>query len=184
MPKLEYLLVYTQSGLPIYSKCYGTFCKTAFKQPELLTGFLSAIETIPMTLSPDLSLKSVKMGETEMKFSKTTPDGHSVVIGLSKDAQDVANEVFEAVSRTLSLDKFKDADWDYITSDLMEEFEQELVNDALPGAMLEYGGFEDRCTLGDMCPIHTNATQSRASRIWEAIRGKYAAMKQRMSGRN
>ena len=182
MPALEYLLIYTQSGLPIYSKCYGTFCKAAFKQPELLTGFLSAIETIPMTISNGLSLQSVKMGETEMKFSKTTPDGHSVVIGLSEDSQSVANEIFEAVSRTLALEKFRGADWDYITSDLMEEFEKELLNNALPGAMLKYGGFEDRCTLGDMCPIHTNATKSRASRIWGAIKGKYAALKQRMSG--
>jgi hypothetical protein len=135
-----------------------------------------------MTISNGLSLQSVKMGETEMRFSKTTPDGHSVVIGLSEDAQGVANEVFAAVSRTLALEKFKDADWDYITSDLMEEFEQELLNNALPGAMLKYGGFDDRCTLGDMCPIHTNATKSGASRIWGAIKEKYAALKQRMSG--
>jgi hypothetical protein len=182
LPALEYLLVYTQTGLPIYSKCYGTFCKTAFKQPELLTGFLSAIETIPLTLSNGMSLQSVKMGETEMKFSKTTPGGHSVVIGLSADSQAVANEVFEAVSRILALERFKDANWDHISSDLMESFEYELLNNALPGAMLEYGGFEDRCTLGDMCPIHTNATKSRASRIWGAIKGKYAALKQRMSG--
>ena len=182
MPVLEYLLVYTQSGLPIYSKCYGTFCKKAFKQPELLTGFLSAIETIPLTLSNGMSLQSVKMGETEMKFSKTTPAGHSVVIGISEDAQDVANEVFAAVSRTLRLEKFKDADWDHISSDIMEAFEHELLNNALPGAMLEHGGFEDSCTLGDMCPIHTNAEKSRASRIWGAIKGKYTALKQRMSG--
>jgi len=44
MVVLEYLMVYTESGLPIYSKCYGTFCKTAFKNPELLSGFLSALQ--------------------------------------------------------------------------------------------------------------------------------------------
>jgi hypothetical protein len=52
---LEYLMVYTSSGLPIYSKCYGTFCKTAFKEPELLSGFLSALETIPPTIGGGLS---------------------------------------------------------------------------------------------------------------------------------
>ncbi|MGQ4871339.1 MAG: hypothetical protein ACP6IT_05835 [Candidatus Thorarchaeota archaeon] len=51
MTKLEYLMVYTQSGLPIYSKCFGGFCKSAFESPELLAGLLSAIETIPPTLS-------------------------------------------------------------------------------------------------------------------------------------
>jgi hypothetical protein len=182
LPVLEYLLIYTQSGLPIYSKCYGTFCKTAFKQPELLTGFLSAIETIPLTLSSGMSLQSVKMGTTEMKFSKTTPGGHSVVLGLSEEAPDVAKEVFDAVSKVLAAEQFRDADWDYISSDLMEAFERELLNNALPEAMHDYGGFEDRCTLGDMCPIHTTATKSRKSRIWGSIKGKYAALKQRMSG--
>ncbi|MHA1769287.1 MAG: hypothetical protein ACTSV3_05485 [Candidatus Thorarchaeota archaeon] len=56
MALLEYLMVYTDSGLPIYSKCYGTFCKTAFKNPELLSGFLSALQTLPLTSSDDLSL--------------------------------------------------------------------------------------------------------------------------------
>ncbi|MHA2191410.1 MAG: hypothetical protein ACXAAP_14375 [Candidatus Thorarchaeota archaeon] len=55
MGVLEYLMVYTSSGLPIYSKCYGTFCKTAFKEPELLSGFLSALETIPPTIGGGLS---------------------------------------------------------------------------------------------------------------------------------
>ncbi len=182
MPALEYLLVYTQSGLPIYSKCYGTFCKTAFKQPELLSGFLSAIETIPLTISDGMSLQSVKMGSTEMRFSKTTPHGHSVVMGISEEAPEVANNVFEAVSKTLASDRFQNVDWNYITSDLMEAFEAELLNNALPEAMHNYGGFEDRCTLGAMCPIHTNANKSRASSIWGAIREKYAALKQRMSG--
>ncbi|MHA1925381.1 MAG: hypothetical protein ACXABV_13295 [Candidatus Thorarchaeota archaeon] len=182
MSALEYLLIYTQSGLPIYSKCYGTFCKTAFKQPELLTGFLSAIETIPLTLASGMSLQSVKMGSTEMKFSKTTPDGHSVVIGLAEDAPEVANEVFEAVTKALSAEKFRDADWDHISSELMKAFENELLNNSLPEAMHDYGGFEDRCSLGDTCLIHTNATKSRASRIWGAIKGKYAALKQKMSG--
>jgi hypothetical protein len=182
LPALEYLLIYTQSGLPIYSKCYGTFCKTAFKQPELLTGFLSAIETIPLTLAGGMSLQSVKMGTTEMKFSKTTPGGHSVVIGLSEDAPEVANEVFEAVSKALAAERFRDVDWTHISTELMEAFQAELLNNTLPEAMHDYGGFEDRCTLGAMCPIHTTATKSRASRIWGSIKGKYAAMKQRMSG--
>ena len=85
MVVLEYLMVYTESGLPIYSKCYGTFCKTAFKNPELLSGFLSALQTLPQTISTDLSLDSVKMGSTEMRFSRTTPTGHSIVVGLAED---------------------------------------------------------------------------------------------------
>ncbi|MHA2187942.1 MAG: hypothetical protein ACW99V_06855, partial [Candidatus Thorarchaeota archaeon] len=177
---LEYLMVYTASGLPIYSKCYGTFCKTAFKEPELLTGFLSALETIPPTIGGGLSLQSVKMGSTEMRFSKTTPHGHSVVIGLSENLPEVAERVFQAVSKTLESDLFKDIDWNIVSSKLMETFENELLTSTLVNALHGYGGFSDDCTLGDMCPIHTTAVQSRRQRVWVAVKAKYAAMRERM----
>ncbi|MHA2379396.1 MAG: hypothetical protein ACXADO_04145 [Candidatus Thorarchaeota archaeon] len=182
MTVLEYLLIYTQSGLPIYSKCYGTFCRTAFKNPELLTGFLSAVETIPLTISSDFSLQSVKMGTSEMRFSKTTPGGHSVVIGLSEDAPDVADEVFSAVSQTLASEGFVNQDWSIISSELMASFEDELLKSSLPKALHDYGGFEDKCSMGAQCLIHTTAYQSRTQRIWGAIKDKYAALKRKMSG--
>ncbi|UCH04476.1 MAG: hypothetical protein JSW05_13080 [Candidatus Thorarchaeota archaeon] len=182
MPVLEYLLIYTQSGLPIYSKCYGTFCRAAFKNPELLTGFLSAVETIPLTISSDFSLQSVKMGNSEMRFTKTTPGGHSVVIGLGEDAPDVANEVFSAVSETLASERFVNQDWSIISAELMASFEDELLKSSLPRALHDYGGFEDQCSMGDQCLIHTNASQSRAQRIWGAIKDKYAVLKKKMSG--
>jgi len=182
MTVLEYLLIYTRAGLPIYSKCYDTFCKTAFKNPELLTGFLSAVETIPLTISSDFSLQSVKMGTSEMRFTKTTPGGHSVVIGLAEDAPDVASEVFSAVSETLASERFVNQDWSIISTDLMASFEDELLKSSLPRALHDYGGFEDKCSMGDQCLIHTNASQSRAQRIWGAIKDKYAALKKKMSG--
>ncbi len=180
MTKLEYLMVYTQAGLPIYSKCYGTFCKTAFKQPELLSGFLSALETMPLTLGDGLSLQSVQMGATQMRFAKTTPDGHSIVVGLSEDNQDAANDVFIGVEAILKQDKFSNIDWSIITSNLMKDFETELLESALIEAMHGHGGFHDECSLGDMCPMHTTAIQSRTSRIWGSIKQKYADMKARM----
>jgi hypothetical protein len=182
MPLLEYLMVYTQSGLPIYSKCYGTFCKTAFKNPELLTGFLSAIETIPPTLSDGLTLDSIKMGQTQMRFSKTLPNGHSVVVGLSEDNEVAANRIFSAVSEILSKPQFVSLDWTHITSTLMQEFEDILLKTSLVDALHEYGGFADECPLGDRCPIHTNALTSRRMLVWNAVKDKYAALRAKMAG--
>ena len=180
MPMLEYLMVYTQSGLPIYSKCYGLFCKTAFQNPELLTGFLSAIETIPPTLSDGLSLESIKMGPTQMRFNKTTPDGHSIVVGLGEDRPDIASKVFDEISEILLTDEFKGFDWSHINSDIMRSFEDQLLNRALVDALGEVGGFADECSLGDQCPIHTNAFVHQKTSIWGAVKSRYAAMKQRM----
>lgn len=175
-------MVYTESGLPIYSKCYGNFCKTAFKEPELLSGFLSAIETIPPTLGSGLSLESIQMGPTQMRFSKTTPAGQSVVIGLSENKPEVAEAVFQAVNDVLSRPRFQDVEWTHVTGKAMNDFENELLNDALPEALHSHGGFSDQCPLGDQCPIHTTAYESTRSKIWGAIKGKYAALKRKMTG--
>ena len=121
-------MVYTQSGLPIYSKCSGGFCRSAFESPELLAGLLSAIETIPPSLSEGLSLESLKMGPSVMRFSKVMPGGHSVVIGLSDDKPEVAKSVFDAIIKILNLDKFRDTDCSYVTSELVDDFTTELVH--------------------------------------------------------
>jgi len=182
MVVLEYLLIYTESGLPIYSKCYGIFCKTAFKNPELLSGFLSALQTIPLTISSELSLDAVKMGPTQMRFSKTIPSGHSIVVGLGEDKPEIAQRIFDAVSGILAKEKFHTVDWSYVTSDIMNAFEDELLRSTLVNTLHEYGGFEDQCSLGDQCPIHTNAIlyKTRRERVWNLIKGKYAAMRELM----
>jgi hypothetical protein len=183
MAILEYLLVYTEAGLPIYSKCFGSFCKTAFQNPELLSGFLSALQTLPLTISPDLSLESVKMGPTEMRFSRTTPSGHSIVVGLGVDSRKLAETIFDSISAILESETFAKVDWNVISSDIMEAFENKLLRSALVDALHDEGGFKDQCPLGDKCPIHTNAFQyrNRRERIWEAIKEKYAAMRAKMS---
>ncbi len=181
MTKLEYLMVYTQAGLPIYSKCFGTFCKSAFENPEMLAGLLSAIETIPPTLSEGLSLNAVSMGQTTMRFSKIMPSGHSVVIGLSEDRPEVVESVYNAVGKILESDRFRNVDWNVISSELVTDFTSALINDYLAEAMHDYGGFKDECPLGDMCPMHTDPVLSRRQRIWGAIRSRYEDMKRRMA---
>ena len=179
---LEYLMVYTEAGLPIYSKCYGTFCKTAFKNPELLTGFLTALQTLPPTISSELSLDAVTMGPTQMRFSKTMPSGHSVVVGLGKDIPKLADKIFKGVSDILAADQFVNVDWTYVTSDLMSAFEEKLLQSTLVEIMHEHGGFNDECGLGDKCPIHTTALlyQTRREKVWSIIKGQYAALRERM----
>ena len=181
--KLEYLMVYTQAGLPIYSKCFGTFCKAAFKEPELLTGFLSALETMPLTISSDMKLDSVRMGNTEMRFSKSIPTGHSIVVGMSEDNPNLADKVFDELSNILESDTFKGIDWTVISAELMKEFEEQLMNSTLPKAVHD---FKDECPFGDQCPLHVNAFVSRKQRIWGAIRRSVDSfrekMKKKMSG--
>jgi hypothetical protein len=173
-------MVYTEAGLPIYSKCFGSFCQASFKNPELLSGFLSALETVPLTISEGLSLDSIRMGGTEMRFSKTFPTGHSVVVGMDADSQDLAESVFGAVDKVLKMDRFLEVDWTRITGDLMHDFESILVGIALPDALHDYDGFSDECPLGTQCLLHTNATMTTREKIWTSIRGRINSFRERM----
>ncbi len=176
-------MIYTAAGLPIYSKCYGTFCQAAFKNPELLTGLLSAIETIPPTLSEGLNLQAVKMGETEMRFSKSVPNSHTIVVGLSANSPEMAEVVFKAVNNALNADPFDKMDWTLITGDMTRKFESYLINEVLPQALHEFGGFKDECPLGDQCPLHTTGPTSRRQRIWNVFKDKYRMLREKMAGR-
>ena len=124
------------------------------------------------------------MGPTEMRFSKTTPTGHSVVIGLGKDSPNIAEDIYREVSKILAGDRFVNVDWTYMTSELMDAFEKELLETAFVDAMHDHGGFSDQCPLGDRCPMHTTAIQSRKGRIWSSIKDKYRAMREKMAGRS
>ncbi len=78
--------------------------------------------------------------------------------------------------------EFRGIDWTVITSDLMREFENKLLNSALVEALHDYGGFHDECPFGNQCPLHTDAVMSRRERIWGVIRNTYTMMKKKMGG--
>ncbi|MHA1770696.1 MAG: hypothetical protein ACTSYL_02900 [Candidatus Thorarchaeota archaeon] len=65
----------------------------------------------------------------------------------------------------MSNDRFRDVDWGLISSDLVTDFTNALINDYLVDAMHKYGGFKDECPLGDQCPMHTDSVLSRRQRI-------------------
>ncbi len=169
---IEYLIIYQPSGLPIFSKCFGGFCKAATTDEILLSGFLSALETLPSTIGGG-TLKAVDMGETRFIFRKTYPSGISVVVGLTEKADhQVAQEVFHEI-QTILEDKYSHVKWDEIIPEVFEEFRKDLYENTLVHVLHKYGGFEDRCPRGVRCLMHTKATDSDKRSIWERLRGVY-----------
>ncbi|MFQ6123286.1 MAG: hypothetical protein ACE5R6_01585 [Candidatus Heimdallarchaeota archaeon] len=176
---IEYLMIYQPSGLPIFSKCFGGFCKAAATDEVLLSGFLSALETFPPTISGG-TLKAVDMGETQLIFRKTYPSGISVVVGLTEKAdQQVAKEVFHEI-QSLIEDKYSHIKWEEIIPEVYEEFRKDLYENALFHVLHKYGGFEDRCPRGVRCLMHTKATDLDKQSIWGRLRGVYNKIRSMM----
>ncbi|MHA2109276.1 MAG: hypothetical protein ACW99R_16340, partial [Candidatus Hodarchaeales archaeon] len=115
---LEYLMVYQASGLPIFSKCFKGFCTLNAKDPMLLSGFLTALQSFGAQITNDgsgssSSLEAVKIGPTVMRFSKVLPSGHNVVIGLSEDSPSMARDIFDGID-TFIRNEYADTNWTII----------------------------------------------------------------------
>lgn len=179
---IEYLMVYLPSGLPIYSKCFGGFCKVNATDEILLSGFLSALESFPSMVGGE-ALKAVEMGNTSFVFRKTTPSGISVAMGVAKEGDlQEAQDVFNAIQILLE-EKYSDTSWDIITTNEFDAFAKDLLENTLEPALHKYGGFEDRCGLGDQCMMRTTAVDSEKHPIWARLRGAYDKMRAMMMGK-
>ncbi|MHA2225957.1 MAG: hypothetical protein ACXAC8_12175 [Candidatus Hodarchaeales archaeon] len=179
---IEYVMIYQKSGLPIFSKCFSDFCMLNAKEPALLSGFLTALESFSLELvgkERDNTLESITMGNTTMKFKKTLPTGHSIVLGVKKDNKKMVEEVFDAIAKLIEKE-YKNQDWSTITEDFGEEFEPLLYEKVLVPILNHYGGFHDQCKLGENCAIKTIAQPTKKSSIWARIRGNYQILKEKM----
>ncbi|MFX0174548.1 MAG: hypothetical protein ACFE9L_21935 [Candidatus Hodarchaeota archaeon] len=176
MSDLEYLMIYPDSGIPIYSKCYSGICGIAAKDPALLTGFLTALENFAAEFlsesksEDDNPLEAITMGRTILRFKKTLPTGHSLALGLKKDDVKLANDIFDAVENLLET-KYRYQNWELIDQSFGKEFEKALLNEALIPALHFHGGFEDNCPKRDNCPMKTIPTKKKT--IWTILKEKY-----------
>ncbi|MFX0092227.1 MAG: hypothetical protein ACFFBD_10735 [Candidatus Hodarchaeota archaeon] len=177
---LKYLLISNDIGLPLYSKCFSGFCKTAFEEPLLLSGLLTAIESFTQEISRGEALESVKMGQTTMFLKKTLPSGHSVVIGLEKETPKIAESIFKAIETILETD-YKDLDPHLVDTDIAEEFEQKLLKQVLVPTLHDHNfTFQDECPMGDQCPMRTLASDAKKGTIWSTIKGTFTRIRARM----
>ncbi len=179
---LEYLMIYQASGLPIFSKCFKGFCSLNAKDPILLSGFLTALQSFSTQITADASvsdstLEAVKIGPTVMRFSKVLPSGHNVVIGLSEDSPSMAKEIFNAVDVFIRTN-YADTKWAFVDTNFGEAFGNLLVSNVLAPLFHNKGGWEDTCPLGDACAMKAlpaEPTQEKIS-IWGAIKKRYRSL--------
>lgn len=133
--KLEYIIIFKEEGIPIYSQCFGSFCATVGFDESLYSGFLSALTTMPAMFGGG-EIQSVDMGFTKLNFSRTTPSGHIICAGIIKSTQeeeDVENqlEVFYERINDILEDEFADQNWVETKNDDIERFRQLLLHEAI-----------------------------------------------------
>jgi len=134
--KLEYIILFKEEGVPIYSQCYGSFCARVAYDDSLYSGFLSALTTMPKMFGDSKGLQTVELGFTTLHFSKTTPSGHNICVGIDKateqdiDIKDQLDLFYQRVNAILE-GKYGDYDWIQTSKDDIEEFENIMLHEAI-----------------------------------------------------
>ena len=156
--KLDYLIIYQKSGLPIYSNCFSGFCANLRIDETLLSGFLSALSTMPDVLGDSTeTIKSVDLQNIKLCFNHTTPSGHIMCLGIeqkyySQKNEKQLNELFKKIDKFIETE-YENFDFSLSTSDERTEFGNRVVNEIIIPSL---GFVRKRCACGDTCEALSN----------------------------
>ena len=129
---IEYLIILQSSGIPIYSKCWGNFCAVLTVDDTLLSGFLSAITSMPKMLNQSNStLSSVEMGFSKLLFGYTSPSGHIIVGGFRREEINdksliEVNKFFTQIENFLETN-YQNTKWHLMSDEAEKAFEEKLL---------------------------------------------------------
>ena len=80
---IEYIMIYTDSGIPVYSHCFSTFCRELKQTETLLMGFLSAITILKEIFSSE-NISTIEHNDITMVFCGL-PSKKTIVIGVDTE---------------------------------------------------------------------------------------------------
>ena len=98
----------------------------------LLSGFLSAITSMPKMMNQESELNAVEMGFSKLLFNYTTPTGHIICGGFRREEITDQNMIeidkfFNQVSVYLE-QVYKNTQWNNLSEEKKKEFEENLLN--------------------------------------------------------
>ncbi len=181
---LEYVLIFQQSGLPIYTRCMGQVCKMMAVDETLLSGFLSAISTLPSMFGQDSSERmAIELGKFKLMFHPTKKNNHIICIGIpaeqyNQEAESSIREALSEIERVLE-DEFRDEDWNFLSREKISRLEHALAEQVF----LKYfevsetpHEHDEKCPLGPVGIIEPEGRRQNQP-IWTRLSNLYKSMK-------
>lgn len=183
---LDFLIIFNQDGIPIFSKCYSDICALFNKNDLLLSGFLSAITSFPVNLGYSRKeLKMLDLGRSRMYFSYSNSSNIVFVIGVNKESvENIQNGLIN-----ISMDElqklfdtnFPGIDWsrseDYNFNNLEIEINTKIIYHWFKAT-----NTHDSCPLGDNCPFYLASKRGRRKQtMWKSLRSVYSDIKRKIN---
>jgi hypothetical protein len=170
MLKLQYLIIYKNTGLPIYSRCFTDICAIQMKDEVLLSGFLSALTqsilpenqreldfedgTIQVDYK-DGKLETVKFENLNLLFYYINLNDLIIAAGFpindykKSTNHPIIQAFFNSITEHITRENLGNAD--YYDSDNYIEMEKKLLANVLKPWMREHK-VKDKCPLKNNCP--------------------------------
>ncbi|MFX1516589.1 MAG: peroxiredoxin [Promethearchaeota archaeon] len=183
---LEYLIIYQDSGQPIYSRCWGNVCGLLGKKDELLTAFLAAVSTMPgMFAESDTKVHSMSIGSIKLLFYYTKAD--DIICAAFKredvnpESMELIKNLFNEISYLLDV-KYQETPWDKLSDPKVLSFQKELLSNIV------YPWFHVASPMdGDPheedCPLCMPTIQSMDKKLpfWDKVKSSYTTVSQPIS---
>jgi peroxiredoxin Q/BCP len=183
---LEYLIIYEDSGQPIYSRCWGNVCGLLGKKDELMSAFLAAVSTMPgMFAESDKKVHSMSIGSLKLLFFYTKFD--DVICAAFKEgdvtaeSMEIISDLFDGVSHLLD-EEYQDAPWDRLNHPKVQAFEKELLSKIIYPWFHIASPIDGRSHDED-CPLcmPTILSMDKKLPIWGRIKNTYLTESQSLT---
>lgn len=190
--ELEYLIIYTNNGLPVYARCFADSCKTAIGNPTLFTAFLASLnqfakydpENIPdemmlndipvkVNFNPDDGVNSINLKELQLLFFYSQLEDITISAGFNSEKYDRAEIVpifkqfLEQVEEFLK--SYEGTDWSYIETAKLLEFENKLLDEVVDPFFNRHG-MKNKCALGENCPFRIAIYEGEEPTIYDRLK--------------
>ena len=180
---LEYLIIYQDSGQPIYSRCWGNVCGLLGKKDVLLTAFLAAVSTMPgMFAESDTKVHSMSIGSIKLLFYYTKTDNVICAAFKTEDvnteSMELINNLFNGISYLLD-EKYRETPWDKLNDQKVQSFVKELLSDIVY-PWFHVASPKDGSSHEEDCPLcmPTMLSMDKKLPFWEKVKRSYTTKTQ------
>ncbi|MHA2502716.1 MAG: hypothetical protein ACXAE3_07595 [Candidatus Kariarchaeaceae archaeon] len=174
MVVLDYLIIYTNTGIPIYSYkfkksfeisddlLFSAFLASLnqFSQIELSMDRPSTIvmedEEVNVEYSDEFKLSTLEIDQTILIFYYSELESITVGVGISKDQYGAINTLFSLTQLMVEIEQFvgdyNDLDWTDLDKNILKHFESRLHLFVIH-KFLDAHTAQDHCYLNNACPF-------------------------------
>lgn len=195
--RLNYLIMFTEDGIPVYSRCFANLCMASLRDDVLLSAFLSSLNIIaqmdPSSAPEELILddnpikvyygeekgiRSINLEDLELIFYYTKVDEIIIASGFIYKGKQPESEVHQfMVDLESFLGKYSQTTWSNLPNDFIMNFEKDLLKSVVHPFQVKTHGKVAYCPYGENCFFRVSMYEGVKNKITDSIRETYKKYK-------